>query len=516
MNQPTKRQKTKITHAGRTIYLNNKELLIALKESNEQKKMTETLAKMLQKLCARYATKGNFVNYCVDTETEALTQQGWKNYNDITLDDVILSYDTENKQLTWSQILDIYRNTEYDGLMHKLTTQGMDALVTPNHKFVSSERGIIPVEDIQNNEHIILNGLPVNDQMSVYTNDFVELIGVLVHNKFVIVDDNTLTLPLLPTHTLDKIHEILSNMNIQYVETIDTDKITIYTTSNMLLLNIQSCVLSGRSCYILSDSFITHLTQHQRLYLIHNMIDDNTEANQSNDIKYSFGLKPEFDSFLMLCTLAGKTTTNTITQKYNGLEYNIIIKDKTTIQCKSENINFNGGQDENGLITPTIQYKGTIWCPQTEYGTFVCRRNGTVYITGNTYNEDMQGYAMLMLARTWQSFNAEKGSNPFAFFTQCVKHSFVQYLNQEKRHRNIRDTLMVQQGLSASFGFMEDSDQHFVDDEQDYEFHKSAASQLYQYNLSAVDAPIIRNEIGEFVDIVDNLNDLDDNNEITY
>jgi len=133
-----------------------------------------------------------------------------------------------------------------------------------------------------------------------------------------------------------------------------------------------------------------------------------------------------------------------------------------------------------------------------------------------SWNEDMQAYAMFMLTRTWQSFNAEKGSNPFAFFTQCIKHSFVQYLNTEKRHRNIRDTLIVQQGLSASFGFMEDSDQHFVDDEQDYEFHKSAASQLYQYNLSAADAPIIRNEIGEFVDILDITDNLDDNNEITY
>jgi len=70
-----------------------------------------------------------------------------------------------------------------------------------------------------------------------------------------------------------------------------------------------------------------------------------------------------------------------------------------------------------------------------------------------TYNEDMQAYAMYMLVRTWNSFNPEKSNNPFAFFTQCIKNSFIQYLNSEKRHRNIRDGLMVDKGLNPSYTY---------------------------------------------------------------
>ena len=70
-----------------------------------------------------------------------------------------------------------------------------------------------------------------------------------------------------------------------------------------------------------------------------------------------------------------------------------------------------------------------------------------------TYNEDMQAYAMMMLVRTWNSFNPEKSKNPFAFFTQCVKNSFIQYLNSEKRHRTIRDELMVDRGLNPSYTY---------------------------------------------------------------
>lgn len=70
-----------------------------------------------------------------------------------------------------------------------------------------------------------------------------------------------------------------------------------------------------------------------------------------------------------------------------------------------------------------------------------------------TYNEDMQAYAMYMLVRTWNNFNPEKSKNPFAFFTQCVKNSFIQYLNHEKRHRTLRDELMVDKGLNPSYTY---------------------------------------------------------------
>ena len=65
----------------------------------------------------------------------------------------------------------------------------------------------------------------------------------------------------------------------------------------------------------------------------------------------------------------------------------------------------------------------------------------------------MQAYAMMMLCRTWSAFKPEKSKNPFAFFTQCVKNSFIQYLNSEKRHRTIRDELMVNEGLNPSYTY---------------------------------------------------------------
>lgn len=90
------------------------------------------------------------------------------------------------------------------------------------------------------------------------------------------------------------------------------------------------------------------------------------------------------------------------------------------------------------------------------------------------YPEDMRQYAMYMLVRTWRSFNPELSQNPFAFFTQCIKNSFYQYLNKEKRQRLIRDKLMIASGLNPSFNFQAEYDENnranremgdFIDDD---------------------------------------------------
>lgn len=67
-----------------------------------------------------------------------------------------------------------------------------------------------------------------------------------------------------------------------------------------------------------------------------------------------------------------------------------------------------------------------------------------------TYNDDMQAFALMAHMRSWKKFNPERSKDAFSFFTQCTKNSFRQFLNKEKRQRNIRDKLCVSQGLEPS------------------------------------------------------------------
>lgn len=90
---------------------------------------------------------------------------------------------------------------------------------------------------------------------------------------------------------------------------------------------------------------------------------------------------------------------------------------------------------------------------------------------GYTFNEDMQAYAMMMLCKTWGGFKPEKSNNPFAYYTQCIKSSFKQFLNREKVQRLVRDELLVDRGLDPSYTFTDEhstSDHHYVHDEEDH------------------------------------------------
>lgn len=75
--------------------------------------------------------------------------------------------------------------------------------------------------------------------------------------------------------------------------------------------------------------------------------------------------------------------------------------------------------------------------------------------SGYSYNDDMQSFALLTLTKVWRGFNADKYKNPFAYFTQIVHNAFHQLDNQERRQRDIRDAVLVDQGKNPSFNYTE-------------------------------------------------------------
>lgn len=247
----------------------------------EHGKMTNRLAMMFMKLVDRYGHRGNWRGYCCDENTEALTQRGWLTYNEITENDIILSF---NGEMIWSKIKSIFKS-QYIGPMIKLTTDDIDTLITPEHKIVTL-RGLVKISEILPTDELILMG----------------------------------------------------NSNLQ-----DTDHYEYKT------INFSDIILSN-----------------------------------------GFSIK---------------------------------------------------------------EYSGMVWCPVTEYGCFVARRNGKVYLTGNTYLDEMKNQALLQLTQVGLQFDESRSIqlNPFAYYTQILSNSFTRILNIEKKNQNIRDDLLTMHGATPSY-----------------------------------------------------------------
>lgn len=77
------------------------------------------------------------------------------------------------------------------------------------------------------------------------------------------------------------------------------------------------------------------------------------------------------------------------------------------------------------------------------------------YMSIYSYDEDMKAFAMLTLVKVWKGFNPERTNNPFAYFTQIIRHAFYQYLNHERKQRDIKDNILVDMGEQPSFTYME-------------------------------------------------------------
>jgi len=75
--------------------------------------------------------------------------------------------------------------------------------------------------------------------------------------------------------------------------------------------------------------------------------------------------------------------------------------------------------------------------------------------SGYTYKDEMISSGITSCVAAFPKFNGEKSENPFAYFTMVIHHAFIQILNKERKHHDIRDKLLIDQQLDPSFGYAE-------------------------------------------------------------
>lgn len=86
-----------------------------------------------------------------------------------------------------------------------------------------------------------------------------------------------------------------------------------------------------------------------------------------------------------------------------------------------------------------------------------------------SFRDDMVSAAVTNLCHNALKFDSEKYNNPFSYYTTAIHNSFIQYINDEKKHRDLRDALLLQAGSNPSFAYGEgDSSEEMVDSDERY------------------------------------------------
>lgn len=82
---------------------------------------------------------------CFDSETEMLTREGWKKYQEVKVGDFALAINPSNRELAWKRVTNKFVD-DYKGRMIRIGSKdkkrsAVDALVTPEHKLLVDYRG---------------------------------------------------------------------------------------------------------------------------------------------------------------------------------------------------------------------------------------------------------------------------------------------------------------------------------------------------------------------------------------
>jgi hypothetical protein len=352
---------------------------------------------------AAMSVKAALFDYCFDEETEILTNKGWRKYNEISKEEMALTFNMQRDCLEWTTIDSIYVNNNYSGNMHYLKSATFNACVTPNHKFVTTggvhgghyklkkdKYRLQEVLDIAPSGILKVDCSEYNHHTEIYSDDFIKLVAwVLTEGSYSVVGNS--------------IQVYQSEVNYKKIEEIRIifDKFKLNNTTNEYIFKrtppIHSFYICGetskliRSMFpgkVLTMDFVVSLSQRQAKMFLDEMIKgDGTIDKKSKRRSFAQKNRKFVDAFTALTFLTGYRSG--------------VCKGKTGCHTISIYQATNQRSEWKILKKEVKHYDGTVWCITTKNSTLVARRGDKIYISGNSQVSPFEREVMRFIFPFW-------------------------------------------------------------------------------------------------------------------
>jgi len=312
---------------------------------------------------------------CVSEDTEALTDRGWKKYYEINESDKIATFNIKTGKIEYLKPERVMAY-DYDGYLVCLKNRTQEQLVTPDHrivrkKFNSEKFEFTEAKDLfKFKTPILLPTAAETESKKEISNNMLKLYAWLV-SEGSFSDGNRQRIYIFQSKknidNCNEIRECLRSFGFKWDETekkggfskIPTIRFRLNQDSSRKVRQIINSkkipalikTLSKRQIKLFLDTYVkgdgfVESNGRTRIYT--------KDVNTKNQLQE-------------LCPLCGYGSTNSLRKHNNVWQINIIRNGITSITKLSK-----------------VRYKGKVWCPTTQNGTFVARRKGKIFITGNT------------------------------------------------------------------------------------------------------------------------------------
>ncbi len=322
---------------------------------------------------------------CMSQDTEILTEDGWKTHDDLKVGDIIKTFNIITGKLEDKPIKKLFIK-EYSGKMYNIKNRIQDQLISPKHRMVRKlfnvgEKFVLEEVEIvkQMKSPVILPIAAENSYKGIdWSDEKIKLVAWLIaegsseqpYHK----NKNSRNIKIYQSEIKNnkeykEIKELLEHFKLKYSETKHTG---LGLPVNHIKINAEGSRLlhswfSGESNikFIPVELFKANKKQARLFLETYNKGDGTAEfkiSTTSVDILY--GLQ-------FMCVLAGYGFTTLGRKPTIGKKPIFVLR---IIQHKDTTI----------TSIKEIDYKGVIWCPNTDNETVIAKRNGKVFITGNT------------------------------------------------------------------------------------------------------------------------------------
>lgn len=317
---------------------------------------------------------------CVDFATEILTCNGWKHYDEISKGDSILSYDMKYNHIVRDAIEDIIVSDRLqDAVSFKSHT--FSAISTSNHRWVCCDDLQDPyilttecIEHGRSNSCILRCAGNTFIQSNNYSDSFIQLLGKIFtkgHYTCNGIEISESTKRSIDRQSYESTLHILSTLDISFSDIFAiSDNIFANFAHTNHTIYIPNCDIVNYIKSQFPDKYLTYellasMSQMQATLLMNSMLN----YTRHNAI-FTCESKLECDMFQHLCVMAGCASSVVTTIRKQLIQYIIHLS-----SCTSVNI--------HNIHKSHISIPG-VWCVTTHTGTWVARRDGHVYITGNS------------------------------------------------------------------------------------------------------------------------------------
>lgn len=339
---------------------------------------------------------------CVDTETEILTKRGWLRHNELREGDEVAGYDLDLGMARWTQCFGINRY-EHDGDLVAVDRRSLSMRLTTNHRCVVQKR-IARDVNRPGPVHTVLAGELNSTHYIPKSADWVDhgekSIGAdLAALCGWVAAEGWYTRPRgrgIRTHASHAVYMSQSpTANPQHVRTIDAliGRLDAYYGDGGRRWDREhgghrdiewklSPALSNEVRRLMPDKLLglwcLDLPETERQALLDAFTDGDGHRRDAAAVVVQ-KLRWNLDVLQIVATTLGyKTSLRRHGPDKWALDLN---KGRTPVSLRARTARATPG------LMPREHYKGIVWCPTTGTGTWFARRDGFVFITGNSFPE---------------------------------------------------------------------------------------------------------------------------------